>query len=85
VQIRDFVMAARDLLLAAGHDEHAAHCRGCGTYLGPAHTEDHLRRTLTADDDELLALCAPCRRRSFGAKMRTLVPGRPHTPATGDA
>ena len=77
VQIRDYVMAVREWLIAGGHDEHAAKCSGCGTYIGPRRTDEHLRRTLgEGSGEDLLALCAPCRRREMGRKMSTLVPTR---------
>lgn len=77
VRVRDFVVAARALVVAAGHVEHAAYCGCCGAHVGPQHTADYLERTLSGEEAERLALCAACRRREQAAKARGLVPGRP--------
>jgi heterodisulfide reductase subunit C len=73
VRFRDFVLALRRRILDAGHREHAAFCRGCGAYLGPQHTAQHLERTLGEDEEDLLALCPRCRRRQCGARAKIIV------------
>lgn len=73
VRFRDFVEAARQLVIQTGDSDQGAFCRKCGAYLWPQHTVVYLRQKLGPSAEEL-ELCPKCRQYTAAQKMKGLVP-----------
>lgn len=80
VRFRDFVEAARQLVIETGDTEQGAFCRNCGGYLWPQHTVAYLRQKLGPSAEEL-ELCPKCRQYSAAQKIKGLIPAGRRVPA----
>jgi Fe-S oxidoreductase len=76
VRFRDFVAELREHLVEEGDTEHGSFCRGCGAYLWPRHTLEHLKGALGEAAEAHLGLCPRCRRYNHGKTMQALAPGK---------
>jgi ferredoxin len=72
IHFSDFIEAARLLILEVGITEQAVSCRGCGAYLCPQHTMEHVTKKVGDVAEELLTLCPGCRQYEFGGKVKSL-------------
>jgi len=76
VRFRDFVAELREHLVEGGDTEYGSFCRGCGAYLWPHHTTEHMREALGEATGEHLGLCPRCRRYNYGKTMQALAPSK---------
>jgi Fe-S oxidoreductase len=76
VRFRDFVAELRGHLVEGGEREYGSFCNGCGTFLWPQHTTEHMKEALGEATEAHLGLCPRCRRYHYGKTMQALAPSR---------
>lgn len=79
VRFRDFMEELREMMIAAGHDEHGVRCRLCNRYFVPEPSLKMMIAKMDVKDStpEFLLTCPKCKTRDFGRKlMKNFAPGR---------
>jgi heterodisulfide reductase subunit C len=70
VEYRDFIIAARNYLVAHGNEENTHNCERCGRYFSTRHISNHIKNRLKGGDSDYINVCPDCRETIYLAKIR---------------